>query len=456
MNKKLDDFNKRLQSEKIAILGIGVSNIPLLSYLGELGCNVTLFNDKEITDNKIISEIEKYKYQLYYGENYLDNLKGFDIIFRSPGALPTIKELKEEKERGALVTTEVEMVMKLTPSKIIGVTGSDGKTTTTTLIYEILKGNGYNCFVGGNIGIPLFTKIKDMKSEDIIVLELSSFQLMDMDISPNISVITNISPNHLDKHTDYEEYINAKKEIFLHQNSNDLLVLNYNNEIVNKFDRDAKGKVLFFSGQDKLENGYYVDGKLIKYQDKVVIDANNILLRGHHNYENICTALTALNDLIDMDKTKEVISKFKGVEHRLEFVREIDGVKWYNDSVSSSPTRAIAGLKAYEEKIVLIAGGYDKQLDYTPIGEVICDNVSSLILMGDTKEKIYEATVNAKNYNNKLNICKVDSLEDAIKKAKEYAKEGEIVLFSPASASFDMFKNFAERGNKYKQLVNEL
>lgn len=447
----LTEYNNKLKSSKIAILGLGVSNIPLLEYLHNLGCDVVVFNTKPL-DKNLIDKLNTYKIKYYNKENAFDYLHGFDIIFRSPSILPTRKELVIAKEEGAVITSEIRELLHLAPCKVIGVTGSDGKTTTTTLINEILKANSYHTFLGGNIGTPLFTKLPEMKKEDIIVLELSSFQLMDMDISPDISIITNIAENHLDIHSSFEEYIDAKKNIFKYQDNKGILVTNADNEITNKF--KGNGETRYFS-RSKQTNYFYTDGTYIYYNGKKILNKNDIKLRGIHNLENIATALTAIIDLIDLDKSIEVIKNFNGVEHRLEFVREINNVKWYNDSVSSSPTRTIAGLYSYDEKIVLIAGGYDKHLDYTNIAKPILDKVTKLILMGDTKEKIYNA-VTTSVMNPNIEIYKCNTLQEVVDKAKEVAIPGEIVLFSPASASFDMFKNFADRGNQFKDLVNKL
>ena len=462
-NLKLKEFNESLKGKKVGILGLGVSNLPLIDYLYEYGANISLFDEKEYDklDENIQKKINKYNLKSFLGPNSMKEVKGFDIIFRSPSILPTRNELVEESNKGCLVTTEIEMLMKLIPSKIIGITGSDGKTTTTTLIAECLKASGYNVYVGGNIGTPLFTRAIEMTKNDIVALELSSFQLMGMTVSPNISVVTNITPNHLNIHKDMEEYILAKRRIIDNQTKEDICVLNYNNEIVKDFSNYAKGEVRYFSKFDNIDNGFCMKDNAI-YEVKngnytKVIDYKDVMLRGHHNYENICTCLTAIIDLIDIDKAIEVFKTFKGVEHRLEFIREINGVKWYNDSVSSSPTRTIAGLNSYEESIVLIAGGYDKHIDYDVIGEPIVNKVSTLILMGDTKEKIYNATVKAEEkLNKKINKFIVSSLEEAVEVALSNAKNGEVVLFSPASASFDMFKNFADRGEKFKKILREL
>lgn len=443
MNKKLAEFNEILKTSKIAIVGLGVSNMPLLDYLFELKADVTIFSDV-----KIDLDLSKYHYPVY--DDGLTKLKGYDIIFRSPGCLPTRSELAAEIARGAYVTTEVNEVVRLTPSKVIGITGSDGKTTTTTLINLVLSKSGYKVFLGGNIGTPLFTQIKDMTEDDIVVLELSSFQLMDMTASPDISVITNITPNHLDKHKDMDEYIESKCNIFKYPGS--ILVLNDDNEITKKF--KSNREIRYFSRSHKT-NAYYVQANSVYKADKLILNGHELHLRGIHNLENIATVLSATCDLIDMDKALKAIKEFKGVEHRLEFVRDIDGVKWYNDSVSSSPTRAIAGLNSYDERIVLIAGGYDKNLDYMPIAKPILAHVSKLILFGATKNKINDAVLKTKT-NEDIEIYVLNTLEEVVAKAREVAIPGEVVLFSPASASFDMFKNFADRGEKFKELVNKL
>ena len=462
-NQKLIEFNKYLKKKKVAIIGLGVSNLPLLKYMYEKDADVTVFDEKEKEEipRKLLERLQKYGANAFFGKECFKNLKGFDIIFRSPSCLPTRKELVEEKERGAIITSEIEMLMKIAPCKIIGVTGSDGKTTTTSLIYSILKKARYNTYLGGNIGIPLFTKIDEMRPNDILVLELSSFQLMGMKISPNISVITNITPNHLNIHKDYEEYIDAKKNIFKYQNENDYLILNYDNEITRACKTQSKSKVIYFSSKEKLDNGFIIDNGIIKECEdgirKHILNTEDVILRGNHNFENIASAFAATKTLVDQDTAIEAVKEFKAVEHRLEFVRELNNVKWYNDSVSSSPTRTIAGLNSFDENIVLIAGGYDKNLDYTPIAKPILKKVKTLILLGATSGKIFEAVKKEEEKEGKsINIYMSNTLEEAVNLAKKYAKSNEVVLFSPASASFDMFKNFAERGNIFKNLVNKL
>ena len=462
-NEKLEEFERYIKGKKIAIIGLGISNIPLLSYLYSLECTVSVFDKREIEklDSKAVKEIKQYNFNLYCGPDSMKNLKNFDVIFRSPSCRPDTKEILEEVQNGAVLTSEIEMLMQTCPATIIGITGSDGKTTTTNLIYHILKESGYNCYLGGNIGIPLFTKVKEMKKEDMVVLELSSFQLMDMQISPHISVITNISPNHLDIHKSYEEYIDAKKNIFKYQASNDILVINQDNEITKEFAKEAKGKVICFSRKEKLNDGIICDDGIVKSCDnklrRHILNTNDILLRGVHNHENICSAIAATASLVQPEIQAEAIRKFKGVEHRLEFIRQINDVKWYNDSIGTSPSRTIAGLNSFSEKIVLIAGGYDKHLDYEPIAKPIVDNVSKLILIGATAPKIQEVVEKELSKQEKeIPIYNCTTLKQTVEKAKEVAKQGEIVLFSPASASFDMFKNFEERGNIFKELVNNI
>ena len=462
-NQKLIEFNNYLNGKKVAIIGLGVSNLPLLKYMNNQNAKITIFDEKEKEDipRKLLEKLDKYGAYAFFGKNCLENLKNYDIIFRSPSCLPTREALVLEEQRGAIITTEIEMLMKLAPCQIIGVTGSDGKTTTTSLIYSILKKQGYNTYLGGNIGKPLFTKLEEIKPEDKLVLELSSFQLMGMTVSPNISVITNITPNHLNIHKDYNEYIEAKKTIFKYQKENDYLVLNYDNEITRNCGKETTSKTTYFSSKEKLDNGFIVDNKIIKRCNdgirKHILDTKDILLRGNHNFENICAALAATENLVEEEIAVEAVKEFRAVEHRLEFIREIDGVKWYNDSVSSSPTRTIAGLNSFDEDIVLIAGGYDKNLDYTPLAKPILEKVKTLILIGATSSKIFDAVKDEEEKERKdINIYMCENLQETVNLAKRYSKKGEVVLFSPASASFDMFKNFAERGNKFKDLVNNL
>ena len=461
-NQKLEKFEEYIKNKKIAVIGVGVSNIPLIDYLFEKKAKVTIFDDREEEkiSKDIFDKIKKYKFDYYFGKRNLDNLHGFEVIFRSPSCLPTKPELVREKERGAVVTTEIEQLIKMAPCKVIGITGSDGKTTTTTLTAKILEDGGYNVYLGGNIGIPLFTKLKEIKPEDIIVLELSSFQLMDMEVSPDISAITNITPNHLNVHKDYQEYIDAKKNIYKHQKSTGILVLNADNELTNSCQNDANGDVILFSSKQRLDYGYIVEDGIIKECNdgirRHLISQDEIKLKGIHNLQNICTALALTKDLVSTEKALNTIKEFSGVKHRLELVRVLNGVEWYNDSASTSPTRGISALNSFNKEIVLIAGGADKNLDYTPLGIKIVEKVKSLILIGQTASKIYEAVkIEEEKQNKKVYIHMCETFKQSLELAKRIAKPGQIVLFSPASTSFDMFKDMYDRGDKFRKEVND-
>lgn len=462
-NTNLEEFERYARGKKVAIIGIGVSNLPLLEYFYDLNARVTIFDSKESNQISVeaMQKIEKYGFEFIGGKDSLSRLKGFDIIFRSPSCMPDRPELVEAVENGAVLTSEIEMVLKLAPCKVIGVTGTEGKTTTTTLINEIVKKSGRKTYLGGNMGKPIFTKIRNIKPENIIILELSSFQLSDMDISPDISVVTNIYPDHLNVHKSYEEYREAKKNIFKHQSENGIVVLNYDNEFTREFAKEANGKVIFFSSKEKLDDGFIYDKTdgTIKYcEDGVrrhIMKKEDIKLRGIHNYENICAALAATSSIVDVDTQVKAIEEFTGVEHRLEFVRELNNVKWYNDSIGTSPASTIAGLNSFDEDIILLAGGSDKGLDYKEVGEAIARKVRALILTGPTSEKIENATKQALN-GKSIEIYYTSNMQESVNLAKDIAKAGDVVLLSPASASFDLYKNFEDRGHQFKDCVNNL
>ena len=462
-NTNLEEFERYARGKKVAIIGIGVSNLPLLEYFYDLNARVTIFDSKESNQISVeaMQKIEKYGFEFIGGKDSLSRLKGFDIIFRSPSCMPDRPELVEAVENGAVLTSEIEMVLKLAPCKVIGVTGTEGKTTTTTLINEIVKKSGRKTYLGGNMGKPIFTKIRNVKPENIIILELSSFQLSDMDISPDISVVTNIYPDHLNVHKSYEEYREAKKNIFKHQSENGIVVLNYDNEFTREFAKEANGKVIFFSSKEKLDDGFIYDKAdgTIKYcEDGVrrhIIKKEDIKLRGIHNYENICAAIAATSSIVDVDTQIKAIEEFTGVEHRLEFVRELNNVKWYNDSIGTSPASTIAGLNSFDEDIILLAGGSDKGLDYEEVGKTIARKVRALILTGPTSEKIENATKQALN-GKSIEIYYTSNMQESVNLAKDIAKAGDVVLLSPASASFDLYKNFEDRGHQFKDCVNSL
>lgn len=465
MNKKYQEFIAKLKKKKIAVIGAGVSNIPLIKILHQEQCDITVFDKKDFSlmDKSTADYLKENKIKISLGEDYLEKLVGFDVIFRSPSLLPTNPYLRKEAKRGALITTEIEQVIKLAPCPVIGITGSKGKTTTTTILYQILIHLGYSTYLGGNIGTPLFSQLDKMNKDDIVVLELSSFQLMNMTVSPHIAIVNNISPDHLDIHGSYQEYIEAKKYIFKNQKEGDILVLNADDEIVREFYKEAKGEVRYFKNTSldstSVKDCYVLNDKYIQYNEEVVIDTTKLILRGNHNYLNICAALNAISDYIHVsnNELEKIVMNIKGVAHRLEFVREIDGVKWYNDSASTTPDKALAGINAFSEDIVLIAGGYDKHISYEPLVKPILEHVSKLILFGATKNDIYQLVMEECRKTGKgIAIYVMDTLEEVVAVAKEVSISGEVVLFSPASASFDMFKNAYQRGDLFKKIVEKM
>ena len=469
-NKKLDKFKENIKGKKVAVLGIGISNIPAIKYLVELGAKVSARDKKEKLHDSV-DMLKNIGVEFVLGDNYLKNLENYDYIFRSPGIKPFTYEIEKAVELGnTILTSEIEKVIELAPCKVIGVTGSDGKTTTTTLIAKFLEQAGYKVWLGGNIGTPLFSKLDEMKKEDVVVLELSSFQLMTLDKSPHISVITNISPNHLDYHKDYNEYIMSKANIFLSQNKNDILVLNKDCNITNNYlkiieDRNIDTNIRAFSVENDVKKGVYLKNNYIVSnifgKNEKICNIKDVKLVGIHNLANICAAATAIYDLVDKNDIKTVVTSFGGVEHRMELVAQKSGVKWYNDSIGTSPTRTIAGLKSFNDKVILIAGGYDKNIPYEPLSPYILEKVKHLILIGKTATKIRNAVIaEAKkqevDLKEILDIVEFNTLEECVNYANKIAKENDIVVMSPASASFDMYKNFEERGNHFKRLVAKL
>lgn len=456
MKKDFNDFKNFIKGKKTAVVGIGVSNRPLIDFLLKLGAKVSAFDKKDQEQlGKTGDELKDKGVQLVLGETYLDQLQGFDVVFKTPSMRIDSPALVKSKNEGAYITSEMEEFIRYCPAKIYGVTGSDGKTTTTTLIYNILKEHGYKTWVGGNIGAPLFDKIEEMNCTEKVVLELSSFQLMTMNVSPEVSIVTNLSPNHLDMHKSMEEYVDSKKNIFKYQGSKDLLVLNKDNELTNSMVKEAKGTLIQFSIKEYKEfGGCFKDNKLY-LNGKVVCLLDEVKLKGMHNVENLLAAFCSVNEDVGIESMKKVATTFSGVEHRCEFVKEIDGVKYYNDSIASSPSRTVAGLKAFEKPVILIAGGYDKKIPFEPLAEDGYLKIKTLILVGATKYKIksaFDRVMTDKGI--ELPIIIEDSFEEAVNKAQKIAIRGDIVTLSPACASFDMFPNFEARGNKFKEIVN--
>ena len=446
-------FNS-LKGKRIAVFGLGVSNRPLVRLLLEFGCDVLGCDrtPREKLEQEVL-DLEKAGCKLSVGEAYLENLEA-DLVFRTPGMHPGNPALEDLRAKGAEVTSEMEVFFEVCPCTILAVTGSDGKTTTTTLVSEMMKASGKKVWLGGNIGTPLLPLVRQMTAEDFAVVELSSFQLMDMKRSPHVAVVTNLAPNHLDVHKDMDEYVEAKKNIFRFQGSADVLIINADNEITAPFVGNGATKAFSRQGKDvavRLEEG------VIYRNGEAVLNKTDILLPGEHNVENYMTAIAAVEGLVPDDVVRQVAKTFGGVEHRIELVRVKDGVRFYNDSIASSPSRTIAGLRSFREKVILIAGGYDKHIPYDVLGPEICGHVKKLFLGGATGPQIRDAVIACAGYDEKeLPIVDCGDFERAVRAAAAAAEEGDIVLMSPASAAFDQFKNFMVRGEFYKKLVREL
>ncbi len=463
MKTTIQEYLDALKGKKAAVLGIGVSNTPLIHMLLRAGVRVTACDrrSREEFGGKI-EALESLGVTVWLGEDYLDHLSGQDVIFRTPGMRPDLPQLTAAVAEGSCLTSEMEVFFQVCPCPIIGVTGSDGKTTTTTIIAELLKAAGKTVYLGGNIGKPLLPDTGMMEPTDLAVVELSSFQLMTMDLSPHIAVVTNLAPNHLDVHRSMGEYISAKENIFLHQTPADQVILNADNEITRSFVSGAKGMVTLFSRQEEPEGeSVYLRDGAIWFRDgegeRKILDRRDILLPGDHNVENYMAAIAAVKDLVPVQVIRSFAAKFSGVEHRIELVRILNGVRYYNDSIASSPTRTMAGLKCFPEKVILIAGGYDKHIPFDDLGPDITKHVKCLILTGDTSSKIRAAVEAAPDYREGLPVIEeYHDFHDAVKAAHKAAGPGDVVLLSPACASFDKFKNFMERGNTFKKIIREL
>lgn len=461
---KAERFFSDIADKRVAFIGTGVSHRELIKVFLSKGINVVICDkkDKELFDKKIYEEFSSHGAEFSLGEKYLEEIFNCDIVFRTPGMYYNNDILTKARKQGVVVTSEMEVFFDLCPCPIFAVTGSDGKTTSTTLISEFLKAEGKTVHLGGNIGKALLPIVETIEETDVAVVELSSFQLISMRKSPDVAVITNISPNHLDVHGTMEEYIDAKCNLIRHQNAFSRTVLNYDNEETMKLAEMVRGKLVNFSLTRQVETGSFLreDGMLC-YREKGVtteiVHKDDIRIPGIHNVDNYLTAIAAVWGKVSVENMVRVAGNFGGVEHRIEFVREIDGVRWYNDSIATSPTRVIAGLNSFNQKIIIIAGGYDKKIPFEPLAKPINERVKILILMGATADKIEKAVTECDYYPaSGLKIVHVNSMEQAVNTAKELAENGDIVSLSPACASFDMYPMFEARGNHFKQLVNEL
>ncbi len=457
----LDEYVESIKVKRIAVLGIGVSNVPLIELLCAHGCDVTAcdMRTREQMDGEA-ERLEALGAKLKLGRDYLEGLD-HDILFRTPGLMPFDPHLEAAKARGSVLTSEMEVFLALCPCKVIAITGSDGKTTTSTIISELLKESGYRVHLGGNIGNPLLCEIPDMRPDDIVVLELSSFQLHSMHCCPDIAVITNLTPNHLDKHRDFQDYIDAKREILINQTPDCRLILNADDAHTPYYESFARARVTHFSDRQRVSEGAYLrDGVLTRVsggEERPILPKSEIRIPGEHNVLNYLTAFAVTEGLVPDEICAKIAREFAGVEHRLEIVRTLHGVTYINDSIGSSPTRTIAGLRAMRVKPVVIAGGYDKHIPFDELGDALCEYAKAVFLTGDTAEKIRAAIeASPKWAESGLKIEMDPDFKTAVLAASSAAQEGDTVLFSPACASFDHFKNFAERGRYYKSIIMEL
>ena len=455
----LRDYIESLRHKTVAVIGIGVSNTPLLELLLAEGIRVTACDKRSREQmGEQAEHLEQLGCELHLGADYLKDLDA-DVIFRTPGLRPDVPEIAACVDRGAVLTSEMEVFFEVCPCPIIAVTGSDGKTTTTTIIAELLKAADRRVWVGGNIGHPLLCEADGMLATDYAVLELSSFQLMTMKHSPHIAVVTNLAPNHLDVHRDMAEYVAAKENIFRHQSGEDVAVFNADNDITAEQSRRAPGRARLFSRQDEVADGVFLRGEDIVCRsgghERLVMTTGDIKIPGVHNVENYMAAIAAVDGLVPDEVIRDFAREFGGVEHRIELVRTYRGVRYYNDSIASSPSRTIAGLRSFHEKVILIAGGYDKHIPFDVLGPEIVEHVKLLVLCGATADKIRAAVENAPGYQpGKPEIRDVTPFTAAVEAARDRAQPGDVVTLSPACAAFDQFKNFAERGKFFKSIVN--
>ena len=441
--------------KKVTVIGLGISNMPLIDYLLNEGALVSARDRKEydaLPDN--VRALEAKGVRLICGEGYLEGIDE-EYIFRTPGMRYDTKELAEAVARGSVLTSEMELFFERCPAHMIAVTGSDGKTTTTTLISKMIEKKFGKVYVGGNIGAPLLPFVDEMTEDDWAVLELSSFQLHTMKRSPHIAVITNLSPNHLDYHRDMQEYVDAKKNIFLHMGENTKLVLNYKNDPTRALASEAAEgtSVTFFAREGDV---YEKDGA-IYYGDEKIVDTADILIPGHHNVENYMAATAAVYPIVGKEIIAELAKTFGGVEHRIELVRIKDGVRYYNSSIDSSPSRTAAALASFDEKVIAICGGKDKGVPFDGLASTLCKGAKKVVLTGATRETIYNALMSCPEYRQGAPEIKVEpDFETAVKAAADWAEEGDVVILSPGCTSFDAFPNFMARGNKFKEIVRSI
>ena len=454
MEKEIINY---LGKKKIGLIGFGRSNYAVAEILDKYNINFKVFDKNDSSDK--LHEFKNSKIEYSFGDSYLDKID-CDILIRSP-VVKYNDKIYEAIKNGTEISSEISLFLKFCRSKnIFAITGSDGKTTSSNIIYELLKKSGKKVFLGGNIGLPMISKLFDISKNDYVVIELSSFQLFDCKIKPKISSITNISENHLDWHKDFNDYLDSKTNIVKYQDENDLLVLNYDNKFSDYIKNKSKAKVRYFSLKNKISNGCFLDNDEIVFADNYkfshIIGKSEIKIPGIHNIENFLLSISSCFDFVSINDIRYVCKNFSGVNHRIKFVDEINGVKYFNDSIASTPTRVVKGaFSVFDKNIVLIAGGYDKKLDFYEFAEYVCKKVKILVLMGQTSNKIEECVLKSQ-IPSKPKIFKVNSMKEAVSVCYRNSIKNDVVLLSPACASFGMYKDFEERGNDFKNCVEEL
>ncbi len=450
-----------LKNKNVLLVGLAKTGVSTIKKLNKLGANI-IVNDikpKEKLEG-IIEEIDNLDNIEYVLGKHLENIENIDLTIVSPGVpldLPFIEKIKSE---GIKIIGEVELAYKLSKNPtFIGITGTNGKTTTTSLVGEMFKKANKDTYIVGNIGNPVIDTVDLTDENSYLVTELSSFQLESIEeFKPKVSTIINITEDHLNRHHTMENYINAKARVFKNQDKTDFTILNYDDSIVRDLGKNSNGNVLYFSIKEEVKQGAYLDKNnniVIKVDGKelVLMNKSELSLPGNHNLENAMSAILMAYVLnIDTDVIIDTLRTFKGVEHRLEFVTNKDGIMFVNDSKGTNPDSTIKAITSYERPIVLIAGGYEKQSDFTEMIEYATKNVKALVLLGQTAEKI-ETTAKEHGINN---ISKVEDMEAAVKKAYEIAESGDVVLLSPACASWDMYPNFEARGLDFKENIYKL
>lgn len=448
------------KDKKVAVLGLGMEGKDLVNFLINKRADVTVYDQKNQQELDF-GGVDKRKIKIVCGPDYLANgLVGFDIIYRSPGVYRHLPELNRAKKNKVQISSATRLFFDLCPGKIIGVTGTKGKGTTSTIIYQILKNSGEKVYLAGNIGKPYLELLPKLTKKSWVVLELSSFQLIDLDKSPQISVVLNITVDHLDWHKSIKEYVDAKSNIVKYQTKEDFAVVNFDYSKVKNLERFARGKIFYFSRRHKVKGCYIKDGKIIlaiNRREIFIGDTNKLLLRGEHNWENITAAVCASRIAGGkIDAIKKTIFNFRGLEHRLELVGKIKGVDFYNDSFATNPQPTIAAINSFTEPLVLIAGGSEKGLNYTELGEIIAQrkNIKGIVLIGQIALKIEKSLKRAK-FKGELKK-RAKSMREAVNQAISLTQPGDVVLLSPASASFDMFKDYEDRGDRFKKAVKSL